>query len=75
MDTLLDLFREPIHHLKQTYPRLTYSDIVFYYLEQMQYDTSAIAACFGKIETNSIHQRKHRLKERMKENEEISEIQ
>lgn len=67
--TVLNLFREPIRQLRETYPRLTDSDILYYYLELMQYNTLTIAACFGKTGTNSIHQRKHRLKERMKPDE------
>ncbi len=66
LESIMHIFDAPISNLRAIYPELTNQDFLFYYLERLGYDTGTIAACFGKTSKNSIHQRRHRIKERMK---------
>lgn len=68
--TVFEIYDDYISDLHQKYPKLTEDDILCLCLNEAKLSTLTIALCFGTTNTHTINQRKSRIKERMKmENE------
>lgn len=64
--TIFEIYADYIAELRFTYPKLTDSDLLYLCLQQTSLDSLGMAICFGNINTQIIHQRKSRLKEKMR---------
>lgn len=65
--TVFEIYNEYIASLKERYPKLTDSDLVFLCLQEASFDSRFIAICFGYSDTHPLNQKKYIIKERMKE--------
>lgn len=67
-----DIFGVFIHKLKAKCPSLTEEDLLFCCLSKLDFSIQLISLCFGITDTNSIRQRKYRIKKKLASNDESS---
>lgn len=66
-ETIFEIYSDHISSLKENYPKLTESDLLYLCLQQTPFDSLSIAICFGYSNTHPINQRKLRIKDKMKD--------
>lgn len=67
--TIFEIYTDYISALQGKYPKLTEEDILYLCLNEAKFKPQTIALCFGFNNTHPINQRKLRIKERMKDEE------
>lgn len=68
--TIFEIYDDYISDLREKFPKLTEDDILCLCLNEAKFSTHTIALCFGTTNTHTINQRKSRIKEKIKvENE------
>lgn len=64
-----EVYADCIAEWKSKYPRLSEEDLLYLCLEEAGLKQTAIALCFGNVDTHALAQRRYRMKERMKPKE------
>lgn len=64
-----EVYADCIAEWKSKYPRLSEEDLLYLCLEEAGLKQTAIALCFGNVDTHALAQRRYRMKERMKPEE------
>lgn len=67
---VFEIYADYISDMCKKYPKLTEDDLLYLCLNEAQLTPLTIALCFGFDNTHAINQRKSRLKEKMKSNNE-----
>lgn len=64
---VFEIYQGHISSLKEKYPKLTESDLLYLCLRETSLEPRSIAICLGYSDTHPINQKKYRIKERMAE--------
>lgn len=60
--TIMEIYKDYIEYLHQTYPKYTEDDCLFSCLSICGLDDFTIALCFGNVNKQIVAQRRHRIK-------------
>ena len=60
--TVVEIYKDYIEYLHQTYPKYTEDDCLFSCLSICGLDDFTIALCFGNVNKQIVAQRRHRIK-------------
>lgn len=62
--TIMDIYKDYIAYLRETYPKYTENDYIFLCLSLCGWDDFTIAFCFGNVNKQIVAQRRHRIKQK-----------
>lgn len=69
-ETVWEIHSDYLSEMKELYPALTDEDLLYLCLDKAGFSNLAISLCFGNINTHALAQRKYRIREKMKEQQE-----
>lgn len=69
-ETVWEIHFDYLSEMKELYPALTDEDLLYLCLDKAGFSNLAISLCFGNINTHALAQRKYRIREKMKEQQE-----
>lgn len=62
--TIMDIYKDYIAYLRETYPKYTENDCIFLCLSLCGWDDFTIAFCFGNVNKQIVAQRRYRMKQK-----------
>lgn len=69
-ETVWEIHSDYLSEMKELYPALTDEDLLYLCLDKAGFSNLTISLCFGNINTHALAQRKYRIREKMKEQQE-----